>query len=172
MTSLYDMLVDILPYYKQYQVMFSLICAWINGWVSNYEAGDLRRHCAHYDVTVMNACRWWTKMIFWTRYIRCCDCSLRVPAAIDCISFRIIGLERIAWMGTHNTLYPIIRCCDCLPPGSLHVTGRLSVLQSDRQGKYIRLLFKFKFKITLFHIIQNHMRYITRLKPCWVYWSR
>ena len=32
---------------------FSLICAWINGWVNNYEAGDLRCHRAHYDVTVM-----------------------------------------------------------------------------------------------------------------------
>ena len=31
----------------------SLICAWINGWVNNGEAGDLRRHCANYDVTVM-----------------------------------------------------------------------------------------------------------------------
>ena len=34
-------------------LMFSLICAWINGWVSNREAGDLRRHRAHYDVIVM-----------------------------------------------------------------------------------------------------------------------
>ena len=33
-------------------LMFSLICASINGWVHNHEAGDLRRHCAHYDVTV------------------------------------------------------------------------------------------------------------------------
>ena len=33
--------------------MFSLICAWINGWVNNREAGDLRRYHAHYDVTVM-----------------------------------------------------------------------------------------------------------------------
>ena len=33
--------------------MFSLICAWINDWVNNLEAGDLRRHVAHYDVTVM-----------------------------------------------------------------------------------------------------------------------
>ena len=32
---------------------FSLICAWINGWVNNREAGDSRRHRAHYDVTVM-----------------------------------------------------------------------------------------------------------------------
>ena len=32
---------------------FSLICAWKNGWVNNREVGDLRRHRAHYDVTVM-----------------------------------------------------------------------------------------------------------------------
>ena len=34
-------------------LMSSLICTWINGWVNNREAGDLRRHRAHYDVTVM-----------------------------------------------------------------------------------------------------------------------
>ena len=34
-------------------LMLSLICAWTNGWVNNREAGDLRRHGAHYDVTVM-----------------------------------------------------------------------------------------------------------------------
>ena len=34
-------------------LMFSLICVWINGWVNNGEAGDLRRYCAHCDVTVM-----------------------------------------------------------------------------------------------------------------------
>ena len=27
-------------------LMFSLICAWINGWVNNREAGDLRCYCA------------------------------------------------------------------------------------------------------------------------------
>ena len=34
-------------------LMFSLICAWIKVWVNNREAGDLRRHRAHYGVTVM-----------------------------------------------------------------------------------------------------------------------
>ena len=34
-------------------LMFSLICVWINGWVNNREAGDLRRYRAHYDVNVM-----------------------------------------------------------------------------------------------------------------------
>ena len=34
-------------------LMFSLICAWINGWVNNGEVGDWRCHRTHYDVTVM-----------------------------------------------------------------------------------------------------------------------
>ena len=43
--------------------IFSLICAWINGWVNNLEAGDLRRHRGHYDITVMlwpvfSTCNW------------------------------------------------------------------------------------------------------------------
>ena len=32
---------------------FSLICAWTNDWVNNRDAGDLRRHRANYDVTLM-----------------------------------------------------------------------------------------------------------------------
>ena len=31
-------------------MMFSLICAWINGLVNNREAGDLKSHRVHYDV--------------------------------------------------------------------------------------------------------------------------
>ena len=37
-------------------LMFSLIYAWINDWVNNGEAGDLRRHRAHYAVIVMVFC--------------------------------------------------------------------------------------------------------------------
>ena len=42
-------------------LMFSLICTWINCWVNNGETGDLRRHRAHYDVTVMK--RTWIKLM-------------------------------------------------------------------------------------------------------------
>ena len=35
-------------------LVFSLISAWTNGWVNNRDAGDLRRHHAHYDVAVTN----------------------------------------------------------------------------------------------------------------------
>ena len=43
------------PHKSQWRraLMFSFICAWINGWVNNGEAGDLIRHGAHYDVTVI-----------------------------------------------------------------------------------------------------------------------
>ena len=34
-------------------LMFPFICVWNNSWVNNEDAGDLRRHCAHYGVYVM-----------------------------------------------------------------------------------------------------------------------
>ena len=47
-------------------LMFSLICAWINGWVKNCEAGDLRRHCAHYDVTIIRSVDYMGFVSLWT----------------------------------------------------------------------------------------------------------
>ena len=41
-------------------LMFTLICARINGWVNNREAGDLRRYRTHYDVIVM----WFHRELF------------------------------------------------------------------------------------------------------------
>ena len=35
-------------------LMFSVICAWTNGWVNNWDTRELRHHHAHYDVIVMN----------------------------------------------------------------------------------------------------------------------
>ena len=45
------------PHKGQWRVslMLYLICARTNGWANNRNAGDLRRHRAHYDVTVMTA---------------------------------------------------------------------------------------------------------------------
>ena len=39
------------PGTRSFDVFFDLRL--INGWVNNGEAGDVRRHCAHYDVIVM-----------------------------------------------------------------------------------------------------------------------
>ena len=45
------------PHKSQWRgaLMFTLICARINGWVNNSEAGDLRRYRTHYDVILMKS---------------------------------------------------------------------------------------------------------------------
>ena len=48
-------------------LIFSLVCAWTNGWANNREAGDLRRQRANYDVTVVMYVIWvwlWFQNIF------------------------------------------------------------------------------------------------------------
>ena len=49
-------------------LMFSLICVWTNGWVSNRDAGDLKRHCDYYDVMVM------ILQTFFNKTFRCFYC--------------------------------------------------------------------------------------------------
>ena len=60
-------------------LMFSLICARINGWVNNRETGDLRRHHAHYDVTVMG--------LIWIP-IKCVDIVLLTECCSESINKR------------------------------------------------------------------------------------
>ena len=45
-------------------LMFSLIWAWVNDWINNRKADDLRPHRAHYDVTVMLAAESISKRLF------------------------------------------------------------------------------------------------------------
>ena len=51
----------------------SLISAWINGWVNNREAGDLRRNRANYDVTVMKSPHKWQRYSRWTIHYSICN---------------------------------------------------------------------------------------------------
>ena len=41
------------PVARSFDVFFALRLNWINGWVNNREAGDLRRHRGHYSANVM-----------------------------------------------------------------------------------------------------------------------
>ena len=52
-------------------LMFSLICVWINDWVNNRDAGDLRRYLAHYDVIVMGTCHPTSMSLTWIRAQLC-----------------------------------------------------------------------------------------------------
>ena len=69
-------------------LMLSLICAWINGWVNNGEAGDLKRHRVHYDVTVMTQERYpITRTQLWGSF---CVVYIYHISSINCrIMFRI-----------------------------------------------------------------------------------
>ena len=78
--------------------MFSLICAWINGWVNNREAGDLRRHRAHYDVTVM---KYWNINIGMAAMLKHCT----LETAHKCWTLRLIWLSR--WTITMADCRPI-----------------------------------------------------------------
>ena len=50
-------------------LMFSLICTRTNGWANNLNAGGLRRHRAHDDVTVMFCLMAKAALVDWTRKI-------------------------------------------------------------------------------------------------------
>ena len=58
-------------------LMFSLICVWINGWVNNRKAGDLRRYRIHYDAIVMQ--RKMYGYMSWTNE----DCNYLCHASVD-----------------------------------------------------------------------------------------
>ena len=67
-------------------LMFSLIWAWMNGWVYR-EAGDLRRHRAHDDVTVMSV--WhketgtkWPPVDRYFYILTHCDAEWRIYASV------------------------------------------------------------------------------------------
>ena len=63
-----------------------LICAWINGWVNNREAGDLGRHRAHLDVIVMGG---------YTNSVYCFD----HPTTVNWLSRRHLCFPPMDWCG-------------------------------------------------------------------------
>ena len=44
------------PHKGQWRRVLMFYLIWTNDWVNNRDAGDLRRHCTHYNVTVMIKC--------------------------------------------------------------------------------------------------------------------
>ena len=82
-------------------LMFSRICAWIKGWINNLEAGDLRRHRAHNDDTVMFS---WSPC--WRLYYTTNDAKLMAtPFLLNCF---------------YNWLF----LSTCIIAGNASITGR------------------------------------------------
>ena len=68
-----------------------------NSWVNNREVGDLRRHRAHYDVTVMSA--WRAPVCGLPREVCCLDvetgskaCTKKLSLVL-CLQFRFLGFK-------------------------------------------------------------------------------
>ena len=104
-------------------LMFSLICVWINGWVNNREAGDLRRYRAHYDVTVMGNHIWPVDCPHKELNMRTLIFFLLVESLkLGLTNSRITGYVRISimhglpndaiwWPRSGSTLARVMPCC-------------------------------------------------------------
>ena len=88
-------------------LMFTLIYAWINDWVNNREAGDLRRQHGHYDVIVMQSSRVYRvdELFLWKQLEIMISYLLNVEKILKLgtkISFRI-GYNVIRFWATNKT---------------------------------------------------------------------
>ena len=59
---------------------FFFICAWMNDWVKNREAGILRRHRAHYDVRLMRFVLCWLHNHVLGHWWLCCTIKGHIMA--------------------------------------------------------------------------------------------
>ena len=115
-------------------LMSSLICTRINGWVNSPNAGDLRRHCAHYDFTVMCCVLLPGAISVYT-----CRCRLTI------IRLNIIGIPSIMKRRSHDRIFLIM---EITIPRRLslywHVVNytvapRIAVLQLTKKHKILIL---------------------------------
>ena len=80
-------------------LMFPLICVWTKGWANNREAGDWRRHCAHYDVIVMRLSSYPCKVL------------IMIPGKLE-TCFHWYGWECDVW---HWTRKIVVYFDECVP---------------------------------------------------------
>ena len=88
---------------------FFLSAPWINGWVNNHEAGDLRHHRAHYDVILMVLQYIYVCLLAIEANIK--PTSLQVPV----IPFGNWRALKVSWMVCIITGFLIVKK-KCKPP--------------------------------------------------------
>ena len=80
---------------------FFSICAWINGWVNNHEASDLRRHGAHYDVIVIGIAALYARFYKFEQQLnswRPSDAYMRqwiIPPLLQIMACRLFGTNSL-----------------------------------------------------------------------------
>ena len=108
-------------------LMFSLICAWTNGWANIRDAGDLRRRRTNYGITVMTnlVCMDYfdlsaitvrtRKQLFFRIFARCAFHQL-----VFCSVFLIVIGHKRQWYGTSHEFFknvfhvPMQSFCACV----------------------------------------------------------
>ena len=103
-------------------LMFSFICACINGWVNNREAGDLRSHRAHYDVIVMKYKGFYNYTAFEVHVHFYIDCSSKVKCRLSsksCFNIHNTELGECLFWLLHLCTFSSITdwCCNCVLRG-------------------------------------------------------
>ena len=98
----------------------SLICVWINGWVNNREAGDLRRYRAHYDVSVMDHFCFWLSTI-WIQNVWVKFNSIRMKYPIN---------ENILNISAPGRCVLDANCQSYWPSQSVHLAQRITHLRA------------------------------------------
>ena len=91
-------------------LMFSSICAWINLWVSNRESGDLRRHCAHYDVIAMKQLIFCIMVVWYHLDLCCCRPAFHLQKMLhNLLIFNISYCRHTSVTIFHIAGNPIVR---------------------------------------------------------------
>ena len=123
-------------------LMFSLMCVWINSWVNNRKAGDVRRYSAHYDVSEILM-----GISVMTRNRMACVVLLVKNGGLryKCILFGLV-VHQSTETENHRYIYFILN----------HLSVIVSVCFKKRfltQGiQNIRYIKNISFHITLFHL--------------------
>ena len=120
-------------------LIFSLIRAWTNGWVNNQYAGDLRRHCAHYNITVM-----------WTRQNR----TTTLVVDLLCAWYTLILYRR-----SLDTFYflPTSKLCSNMICVAFYTRDKNSLNQIKSKSNQIILLLSISFELVGYTWIHMHL---------------
>ena len=112
-------------------LIVSLICAWIDAWVNNHEAGNLRCHHAHYDVIVLDVIISITGLLTLLHFSPFFIWS--TPKRLSDFLFKVWFQLLILFAVNATFCIRLVICSKYLVSGV--VTGGLVLYQSSLQGK-------------------------------------